>query len=114
MLRIGLGYDIHPAQPGKKLRLGGVAFPAAGFQLKGHSDADVICHAACDALLGAAGLGDIGKLFPNTSPRQRNRNSLQFLQEVKGRLQRMAYRVKNVDCMLLAEAPQIVSGSDFN
>jgi len=107
MIRIGLGYDIHQTMPGKKLRLGGVTFPHAGFQLKGHSDADVILHAACDALLGAAGLPDIGKLFPNASACNRNRNSLEFLVEVKKQLQHNHYRPVNLDCMLLAEAPLI-------
>lgn len=107
MIRIGLGYDVHQTMPGKKLRLGGVAFPQAGFQLRGHSDADVICHAICDALLGAAGLGDIGRLFPNTSQRQRNRNSLEFLAEVKKQLGRHHCSPSNIDCMLLAEEPKI-------
>jgi 2-C-methyl-D-erythritol 2,4-cyclodiphosphate synthase len=108
MIRIGMGYDVHQTMSGKKLRLGGVAFPKAGFQLRGHSDADVICHAICDALLGAAGLGDIGKLFPNTSSRHRNRDSLEFLVEVKKRLSKDKSSVVNIDCMLLAEAPKIV------
>ncbi|MBN1594788.1 2-C-methyl-D-erythritol 2,4-cyclodiphosphate synthase [candidate division FCPU426 bacterium] len=106
-MRIGLGYDIHSTRPGNKMRLGGVSFSRAGFELKGHSDADVICHAVCDALLGAANLGDIGRHFPDTSARHRRRNSLEFLAEVKKRLRRAGARIVNVDCMLLAEAPKI-------
>jgi 2-C-methyl-D-erythritol 2,4-cyclodiphosphate synthase len=106
-LRIGMGYDIHRAVPGKGLRLGGVAFPAAGFRLEGHSDADVIIHAACDALLGAAGLRDIGVLFPNTSNRHRDRDSLEFLAEVRRHLDKNNFGIVNLDCTLLAEAPKI-------
>ncbi|MCD4812111.1 2-C-methyl-D-erythritol 2,4-cyclodiphosphate synthase [bacterium] len=107
MLRVGFGYDVHPVMPGKKLWLGGVAFPQAGFQLKGHSDADVVLHAACDALLGAAGLPDIGVLYPNTSARNRNRSSLEFLTDVGKKVAKEKYRILNLDCMLLAEAPKI-------
>ncbi len=111
MLKIGLGYDIHKTVSGKGLRLGGVTFPEAGFKLQGHSDADVILHAACDALLGAAGLPDIGQLFPNTSRRHRGRNSLEFLTEVGKQLHRKGYQPVNLDCTLLAETPKIASRS---
>lgn len=107
MLKIGLGYDIHPIVPGNSLKLGGVRFPQAGFSLHGHSDADVLVHAACDALLGAAGLPDIGVLFPNTSARHRGRDSLEFLQVAGGRLARQGTLIVNLDCTLLAEAPKI-------
>ncbi len=107
MLRVGLGYDIHRSTRGRGLRLGGVSFPRAGFSLAGHSDADVIVHAACDALLGAAGLPDIGVLFPNTSPRNRGRDSLEFLAEVRRRLARLGLVTLNLDCTLVAEAPRI-------
>ncbi|MCK5219474.1 2-C-methyl-D-erythritol 2,4-cyclodiphosphate synthase [bacterium] len=108
-MKIGLGYDIHKTASGKGLRLGGVTFPEAGFKLKGHSDADVILHAACDALLGAAGLPDIGQLFPNTSPCHQGRNSLEFLTEVGKQLQCKGYQPVNLDCTLLAENPKIAS-----
>lgn len=108
-MRIGFGYDIHRTMPGKKLRLGGVSFPQAGFQLDGHSDADVIIHAACDALLGAAGLRDIGTLFPNTSLKNKQRNSLEFLTEVGKALTARRWTVGNVDCTLLAERPKIAA-----
>jgi 2-C-methyl-D-erythritol 2,4-cyclodiphosphate synthase len=106
-MRIGFGYDIHRTARGKKLRLGGVSFPRAGFGLDGHSDADVIIHALCDALLGAAGLSDIGVLFPNTAARHRARNSLEFLQVVAGRLRGRGFSLVNADCTLVAEAPKI-------
>jgi len=108
-MRIGMGYDIHRVVKGRKLRLGGVSFPKAGFGLEGHSDADVILHAACDALLGAAGLPDIGVLFPNTSRRNLQRNSLEFLTEVCRRIRRKGFIPVNLDCTLVAEAPQIAS-----
>jgi 2-C-methyl-D-erythritol 2,4-cyclodiphosphate synthase len=107
MFRVGLGYDIHRAVPGKGLRLGGVAFPNAPFRLEGHSDADVILHAACDALLGAAGLSDIGTYFPNTLARNKNRASLEFLAAVGKILAKKKFIVLNLDCTLLAEAPKI-------
>ncbi len=106
-MRIGYGYDVHPFAPGRRLFLGGVEFEGAGRGLLGHSDADVLLHAVCDALLGAAGLGDIGKLFPNTDPAHKDRPSLDFLREVAGRLAGEGYRVANVDITLLAEAPKI-------
>jgi 2-C-methyl-D-erythritol 2,4-cyclodiphosphate synthase len=107
-LRTGIGYDIHRIAQGRKLRLGGVSFPRAGFGLEGHSDADVLVHAACDALLGAAGLPDIGVLFPNTSSRHAGRNSLEFLQRI-GRKIKADYVLCNLDCTLVAEAPKIAS-----
>lgn len=107
MQRIGMGYDIHRTAKGRRLVLGGVAFPRAGFGLEGHSDADVILHAACDALLGAAGLPDIGVLFPNTSRRHFQRNSLEFLAEVGRRLRGLGIVPVNLDCTLIAEAPKI-------
>jgi 2-C-methyl-D-erythritol 2,4-cyclodiphosphate synthase len=109
MLRIGLGYDIHRVVKGRGLRLGGVSFPRAGFTLEGHSDADVILHALCDALLGAAGQPDIGVLFPNTSRRHQRRNSMEFLAAVAARLRRQGFQPVNVDCTLVAEAPRIAS-----
>jgi 2-C-methyl-D-erythritol 2,4-cyclodiphosphate synthase len=102
-----MGYDIHRIAKHKKLRLGGVSFPGAGFGLEGHSDADVLIHALCDALLGAAGLSDIGVLFPNTSARHFQRNSLEFLQAVRHRLKKLKFEIINVDCTLIAEAPKI-------
>jgi 2-C-methyl-D-erythritol 2,4-cyclodiphosphate synthase len=89
--------------------LGGILFPRAGFSLLGHSDADVIVHAACDALLGAAGLPDIGVLFPNTDRRHYQRKSLEFLREVGARLRRAGWAPVNLDCTLIAERPKIAA-----
>ncbi|MEW6517517.1 MAG: 2-C-methyl-D-erythritol 2,4-cyclodiphosphate synthase [candidate division FCPU426 bacterium] len=105
--RVGFGYDVHRTRPGRDLKLGGVAFPNAGFSLEGHSDADVLLHAACDALLGASGFADIGTWFPNTDPRHRRRNSLDFLRQVGGILRARGVSVVNLDCSLVAEAPKI-------
>jgi 2-C-methyl-D-erythritol 4-phosphate cytidylyltransferase/2-C-methyl-D-erythritol 2,4-cyclodiphosphate synthase len=106
-MRIGYGYDVHPLVPGRRLFLGGVEFEGAPRGLEGHSDADVLLHAVCDALLGAAGMGDIGQLFPNTDPAHKDRPSTEFLREVARRLQREGFRVANLDATVLAEAPKI-------
>lgn len=108
-LRIGHGYDIHVTAPGRRLVLGGVAFDAAetGFGLVGHSDADCLTHAICDAVLGAAGLPDIGHLFPNTDPAYRDIDSQQLLERSTAAVRERGWRVVNVDATLLAEAPKI-------
>jgi 2-C-methyl-D-erythritol 2,4-cyclodiphosphate synthase len=106
--RTGIGYDIHRIVPDRELRLGGLTLPAA-FGLLGHSDADVVLHALCDALLGAAGLGDIGELFPDTDPTHRNADSRHFLAEVLLRLKARKLRVVNVDVTILAEQPKLGS-----
>lgn len=107
--RIGMGYDVHRLGPGRDLTLGGVRFTNAGFSLIGHSDADVLTHAACDAVLGAAGLPDIGVLFPNTSLRHRGRSSLEFLREVGARVRRAGWVPISLDCTLIAERPRIAA-----
>jgi 2-C-methyl-D-erythritol 4-phosphate cytidylyltransferase/2-C-methyl-D-erythritol 2,4-cyclodiphosphate synthase len=104
--RTGLGYDVHPFQEGRPLWLGGVPIPHTR-GLAGHSDADVLLHAVCDALLGAAGMGDIGVLFPDTDNRHKDRPSLEFVQEVRRRLAEAGWRVVHVDVSLLAEEPRI-------
>ena len=104
--RIGFGYDIHPLTEGRRLWLGGVEIPSPR-GLDGHSDADVLLHALCDALLGAAGLPDIGVLFPNTDPAYKDASSLALLRSVVGRLHDAGYTVGNVDMTLIAEAPKI-------
>lgn len=95
-MRIGIGYDVHSLQTGRKLVLGGVHIPFDR-GLLGHSDADVLLHAICDALLGAAALGDIGQHFPNTDPAYKNIESLLLLNQVNLRLAEAGYRVKNID-----------------
>jgi 2-C-methyl-D-erythritol 2,4-cyclodiphosphate synthase len=105
-LRIGHGYDIHRTVPGRKLVLGGVTF-AADFGLDGHSDADALTHAICDALLGAAGLPDIGHFFPNTDPAYKNADSQVLLQKVIAALRERGWSPVNIDATLIAEQPKI-------
>jgi len=107
-VRIGIGYDAHQFGPRRKLMLGGVRIPHV-VGLEGHSDADVLLHAICDALLGAAGLGDIGKHFPDTSRRYRNISSVVLLQRVQALLKRHRYEVLNVDATVILERPKIQS-----
>lgn len=105
-LRIGHGYDVHRLTTGRKLILGGVEIP---FQLglDGHSDADVLTHAVMDALLGAAALGDIGQLFPDSDDAYRGASSLMLLREVGQRLKEAGYGVVNIDATVLAQAPKL-------
>jgi 2-C-methyl-D-erythritol 2,4-cyclodiphosphate synthase len=105
-LRIGHGYDIHRIAEGGPLVLGGVEFPVE-FRLEGHSDADCLTHAICDALLGAAGLPDIGHHFPNTDPNYKNINSQKLLQEVTRLIKEKGYSILNIDASLIAEKPKI-------
>jgi 2-C-methyl-D-erythritol 2,4-cyclodiphosphate synthase len=105
--RIGHGYDVHPFAEGRRLFLGGVEFSSAEQGLLGHSDADVVLHALCDALLGAAGMGDIGHLFPPSDMRHKDRRSTEFLDEVRARLNTAGWTVGNVDITILAEKPKI-------
>ncbi len=104
--RIGLGYDIHRLTRGRKLFLGGVQIPHPT-GLDGHSDADVVLHAICDALLGALGRGDIGELFPNTDERYRNISSLILLRKVFSLIRKEGYTVGNVDVCVLADEPKL-------
>jgi len=103
---VGLGYDVHRLVEGRPLILGGVAIPYER-GLDGHSDADVLLHALMDALLGAAGLGDIGVHFPPSDPAYKGADSLKLLAEVVALLEREGYRPVNVDMTLLAERPKI-------
>ncbi|MBI2496687.1 MAG: 2-C-methyl-D-erythritol 2,4-cyclodiphosphate synthase [Opitutae bacterium] len=104
--RIGHGYDIHRTAAGRPLVLGGVKFDC-DFGLAGHSDADALTHAICDALLGAAGLPDIGHLFPNTDPAYKNADSQVLLQRVIATLRERGWVPVNVDATLIAEQPKI-------
>ena len=106
MTRFGFGYDIHRFAPNRKLVLGGVHIPSE-LGLLGHSDADVVLHAICDALLGAAALGDIGKHFPDTDPRFKDISSLRFLTATRELLEGLSYRVINVDSTVVLQAPKI-------
>ena len=105
-LRIGHGYDVHRLTEGRKLILGGVDIPWDR-GLLGHSDADVLTHAVMDALTGAARLGDIGKLFPDTDPAYAGISSLKLLAEVGRLLNERGYQVVNIDATLLAQAPKV-------
>ena len=105
-LRIGHGYDVHRLAGDRKLILGGVEIPWEK-GLLGHSDADVLVHAVMDALAGAARLGDIGKLFPDTDPAYRGISSLKLLEEVGRLLRGSGFAVVNIDATLLAQAPKI-------
>lgn len=105
--RIGYGYDVHPFATGRPLYLGGVYFPEAERGLQGHSDADALLHAVCDALLGAAGLGDIGKHFPPSDIRHKDRRSTEFLREVGEAIAGAGWQVGNMDVMVLAETPRV-------
>ena len=106
MVHTGIGYDVHPLVPGRKLVLGGVEIPHAR-GLDGHSDADALMHAICDAVLGALGEEDIGHFFPNTDPRWRGVPSKIFLEEAARQAARRGARIVNVDATLIAEAPKI-------
>jgi 2-C-methyl-D-erythritol 2,4-cyclodiphosphate synthase len=105
-MRIGNGYDVHRLAAGRKLIIGGVDIP---FEkgLSGHSDADVLLHAICDAMLGAAGLGDIGRHFPDTAPIYKDISSLMLLEEVRRLLGEAGFRVNNVDATIVAEKPKM-------
>ncbi len=106
MIRIGIGYDIHRLEEGDHCRLGGVAI-AHEKGLAGYSDGDALLHAICDALLGAAGLGDIGLYFPEGDPQWKGISSLTLLSEVAQMLSHHQYRVVNVDSVVIAEQPRI-------
>lgn len=104
--RVGFGYDIHRIAPGRALVLGGVAFES-DWGLEGHSDADVLLHAIGDALLGAAGLGDLGTHFPPGEAKWKDASSLELLARIRGLLEEAKARVVNVDAMVVAEAPRL-------
>jgi len=106
MVRFGFGYDIHRFAPDRKLILGGVQIPSE-LGLLGHSDADVLLHAICDALLGAAALGDIGQHFPDTDPRFKGTSSVNFLVSTLELLVAGGYRIVNVDSTVVLQSPKI-------
>ena len=106
MLRIGQGYDVHRLVSGRKLILGGVDIPHT-VGLDGHSDADVLVHAIMDALLGAAALGDIGKMFPDTDEKWRAADSLKLAAHVAALLHAQGYRIGNIDATVIAQAPKL-------
>ena len=106
MTRAGIGYDLHRLAEGRKLILGGVelAFPKGPV---GHSDGDALAHAICDALLGAAGLGDIGTHFPDTDPKWKGASSLRFLERVRELLAERGLRIAHIDAVVITEKPKL-------
>ena len=106
MNRVGLGYDVHQLKEGRLLILGGVEIPHKS-GLDGHSDADVLMHAICDAILGALGQGDIGSFFPPSDPQWKDAPSEIFLKEAASQIKKQNGQLINVDAMLIAEAPKI-------
>lgn len=106
-MRIGHGYDVHRLVPGRRLILGGVDIPWE-MGLLGHSDADVLVHAVMDAILGAAGEGDIGRLFPDSDPAYAGADSLKLLEQVVARVREKGWQVENVDATMIAQRPKLM------
>jgi 2-C-methyl-D-erythritol 2,4-cyclodiphosphate synthase len=106
MTRCGIGYDLHRLSEGHKLMIGGIEVPFDKGSV-GHSDGDVLSHALCDALLGAAGLGDIGTHFPDTDPRWKGVSSLRFLEHARKLLDERGLRIANIDAVIICERPKL-------
>lgn len=104
--RVGIGYDSHRFAPGRPLILGGVQIPSE-MGLLGHSDADAICHAITDAILGAAGMGDIGEMFPDSDPGNKDRDSIGMLEAAVRRISSAGYTVNQIDVSVVAESPRL-------
>jgi 2-C-methyl-D-erythritol 2,4-cyclodiphosphate synthase len=107
MFRIGLGHDTHRLGPGDGLVIGGITIPHDHAAI-GHSDADVLLHAITDAILGAAALGDIGEMFPDTDPANKGRDSADMLRRAAARIAETGWRIVNLDCVILAQRPKIL------
>ena len=105
-MRIGIGYDVHQLTPGRDLWLGGIQIPHT-LGLLGHSDADVLLHAICDAMLGAAALGDIGKHFPDNDPQYKNIDSKLLLRRCNELIIQEGYTICNLDCIIVAQKPKV-------
>jgi 2-C-methyl-D-erythritol 2,4-cyclodiphosphate synthase len=105
-VRVGIGYDSHPFALGRPLTLGGILIPSE-FGLDGHSDADAVCHAITDAILGAAGLGDIGEMFPDNDPANKGRDSIEMLEAAVQKLAGAGYAVRQVDVSVITETPRL-------
>ena len=106
-LRVGLGHDTHRLRPGGPLRLGGIDIPHDR-EAVGHSDADVLIHAVADALLGAAALGDIGQMFPDTDPENHGRDSAEMLVAALDAVTAVGWRIVNIDCVVFAQRPKLL------
>jgi len=111
MIRFGIGYDVHRLVQGRKLVIGGIHIPS-GTGLLGHSDADVLLHAICDAILGAAALGDIGSHFPNTDKKYHNISSIKLLKQVGKMIRNNGYDINNIDSTVVLEKPKIAKYID--
>ena len=111
MNRVGIGYDLHRVVEGRPLIIGGVTIPWDR-GLSGHSDADVLCHAVTDALLGAAAMGDIGRWFPDTSPEYKGADSVELLKQVVAKVRAAGYLVANLDANIIAEKPKMAPHID--
>jgi len=105
-MRVGFGYDVHPFVPGRPLILGGIQIPYL-FGLKGHSDADALIHAICDALLGAIAEGDIGRHFPDTDPQYRDIKSTLLLKKVLAKVREKGFHLINIDATIVAQKPKL-------
>ena len=106
MTRSGIGYDLHRLREGRKLVIGGIEVPFDKGSV-GHSDGDVLSHALCDALLGAASLGDIGTHFPDTDPKWKGASSLLFLEQARQLLEERAFRITHIDAVVICERPKL-------
>jgi 2-C-methyl-D-erythritol 2,4-cyclodiphosphate synthase len=110
-IRTGIGYDIHPLRENRRLIIGGVDIPHSK-GLTGHSDADVLSHAVGDALLGAAGEGDLGRHFPDTDPQYKDVSSLRLLEKVRDRLKTRGFVILNIDSVVMAQSPRLMPYMD--
>jgi 2-C-methyl-D-erythritol 2,4-cyclodiphosphate synthase len=106
-VRIGIGHDTHRLRPGGPLKIGGISIPHDR-ELIGHSDGDVLLHAVVDALLGAAALGDVGQLFPDTDPVNRGRDSAEMLVAARDAVASVGWQIGNIDCIIFAQRPKIL------
>jgi 2-C-methyl-D-erythritol 2,4-cyclodiphosphate synthase len=106
-VRVGIGYDLHRLQPGSPLRIGGIDIPHERKAI-GHSDADALLHAVIDALLGAAALGDVGQMFPDTDPENRGRDSGEMLAVAMESVAALGWHIANIDCIVFAQRPKLL------
>ena len=111
MIRTGLGWDKHKLKSGRKFLLAGVEIPFKKGE-DGHSDGDALAHAVCDALLGAAALGDIGELFPPSDPAYKDADSMELLRNVYSRVKQSGWKIANIDCVIICEKPKVLPFRD--
>jgi len=107
VIRIGIGYDLHRLEKGRRFILGGVEIPHPKGE-EGHSDGDVLAHAVCDALLGASALGDIGEMFPPSSLKWKNADSMNLLRDAYARVKQAGWKLVNLDCVIVCERPKVL------